>query len=317
MEIDKIGEFNLIEKLTSILHINDKSVIVGFGDDCACVDINGKLLLFSNDTQVEDIHFIKEKIPPEDLGWKLISINVSDIVSCGGLPRWSLISVMLPKTLEFEFLNKVYEGIQKALDFYGFSLVGGNTTASKTLTFDLFIVGETKRFVPRSGGKPGNILFLSGYTGLSRIGLELLLSGKEDFEDWEKEIIKFHTRPYAQIDFQPVIERYANSCIDVSDGLAGDLGHIQKQSNVKVVIEEESLPIHPLLKKYCEKYNKNPLDYILYGGEDYQLVFSVPEEMESFIEKGFKIGFLEEGTGLFLKRENSLTPLEEKGFEHI
>ncbi len=313
----RIGEFYLIDRLTSFLNIDDPSVVVGFGDDCACVKIDEKLILFSGDVQIEGSHFLKGKIKPEDLGWKLVSVNVSDIVSCGGLPRWSLISISFPVDTEVSFLEGIYKGIRKALGFYSFSLIGGNTAKSKEIILDFFIVGETKRFVSRGGGKSGDILFLSGYTGLSRAGLELLLMDKTVYEKWELEIIRNHTNPRARIDFQPLIEKYANACIDISDGLAGDAGHIEKRSKVKIVLDKEKLPVHPLLKKYCEKYKKDPLEYVLFGGEDYQLLFSVPKKYKNYVKKGFQIGFLEEGEGLFLKEKGSLIRLPEKGFEHI
>ena len=315
--MEHIGEFDLIEKLTSLIDIKDSSVVVGFGDDCACVDINGKLILFSSDIQIEGSHFLKEKISPEDLGWKLISVNVSDIVACGGLPKWSLISIAFPKETEISFLEDVYKGIKKALDFYSFSLIGGNTAKANQIVFDLFITGETKRFVSRSGGKEGDILFLTGHTGLSRAGLELLLMEKKEYEDWEKQLISFHTKPTARIDFQPVVERFANCCIDVSDGLAGDLGHIEKQSKVKIILEKENLPVHPLLEKFCKKYKKDPYEYILFGGEDYQLVFSISKEKAKEIKNAYPIGYLEKGKGLFLKEKKNIYPIFPKGFQHI
>ncbi len=317
MKVKGIGEFNLIEKLTSIIDIKDKDVLVGFGDDCACINVNGKLLLFSSDIQIENVHFIKNKIKPEHLGWKLISVNVSDIVACGGVPKWSLISLSVPEETKLSFLEDIYRGIKKALDFYSLSLIGGNTSKSSELVLDLFIVGETERFVPRSGAKKGDTVFLSGYTGLSKAGLELILMDKKIYEDWEEEIIMYHTKPTARIDIQPLISEFANSCIDVSDGLVGDLSHIEKMSNVKIVIQKENLPVHPLLKRFCDKYGKDPYEYILYGGEDYQLVFTVEKKNEKKIKNAFKIGYVEEGNGIFLKEEKKLIKLKEKGFEHI
>lgn len=312
MEIRKLGEFGLIDKLTSLLEIKDKDVVVGFGDDCACVNIEGKLILFSSDIQIEEVHFIKEKISPKNLGWKLVSVNVSDIVACGGIPRWGLVSIAVPENTTFEYIQEVYTGIKEALDFYSFSIIGGNTAKSEKIIFDLFITGETDRFISRSGAKEGDFVYISGYTGLSRAGLELLLMDKDNYENWEEEIISFHTKPVARIDFLDVI-RNANSCIDISDGLAGDLGHIEKQSKVKIVLEKEKLPVHPLLEKYCKKYNKNPYDYILYGGEDYQLAFTTSQKEE----KGFLIGYVEKGEGVFLKEKEEISRLKEKGFKHI
>ncbi len=310
-----IGEFELIERLSSILPINDKDVLVGFGDDTACVNVNGKLLLLTGDIQVENVHFIKSKINPEDLGWKLVSSNVSDVVACGGIPRWGLISIALPKNIDYQYVENVYKGIKKAIDYYKMFIIGGNTSSSSEMVFDLFLVGETKRFVSRSSAKAGDFIYVSDYLGLSRAGLELILMNKNNYEDWELGLIKKHTKPTARIDLQELIEKYASSCIDISDGLAGDLGHISEMSKVKIVIEKEKLKIHPDLRKYCDKYEKNPYHYILYGGEDYQLAFSL--EKEKNLEDITKIGYIEEGKGIYLKDGEDIFHIKEKGFEHL
>ena len=310
-----IGEFELIKRLSSILPINDKDVLVGFGDDTACVNVNGKLLLLTGDIQVENVHFIKSKINPEDLGWKLVSSNVSDVVACGGIPRWGLISIALPKNIDYQYVENVYKGIKKAIDYYKMFIIGGNTSSSSEMVFDLFLVGETKRFVSRSSAKAGDFIYVSDYLGLSRAGLELILMNKNNYEDWELGLIKKHTKPTARIDLQGLIEKYASSCIDISDGLAGDLGHISEMSKVKIVIEKEKLKIHPDLRKYCDKYEKNPYHYILYGGEDYQLAFSL--EKEKNLENITKIGYIEEGKGVYLKDREDIFHIKEKGFEHL
>ncbi len=310
-----IGEFELIKRLSSILPINDKDVLVGFGDDTACVNVNGKLLLLTGDIQVENVHFIKSKINPEDLGWKLVSSNVSDVVACGGIPRWGLISIALPKNIDYQYVENVYKGIKKAIDYYKMFIIGGNTSSSSEMVFDLFLVGETKRFVSRSSAKAGDFIYVSDYLGLSRAGLELLLMNKNNYEDWELGLIEKHTKPTARIDLQGLIEKYASSCIDISDGLAGDLGHISEMSKVKIVIEKEKLKIHPDLRKYCDKYEKNPYHYILYGGEDYQLAFSL--EKEKNLEDITKIGYIEEGKGVYLKDGEDIFHIKEKGFEHL
>ena len=304
-------EFELIKNLTNILTIEDSSVVVGFGDDCACVNLNGKNLLFTSDIQVENKHFVKSKINPVDLGWKLVSVNVSDVVACGGVPKWALISIAVPKNIEISFLEEVYKGIQKAKKFYKLDIIGGNTSSSEEIIFDLFLVGETKKFVSRSNAKEGDLVFVSGHTGLSRAGLEILLNESKDLEDFEKQLIKYHTTPTARIDLQEKIQKYANSCIDISDGLVADLGHIAKMSNKKIVLKD--IPVSPLLEKFAKKYSKEPLEYVLYGGEDYQLAFTVSKENAKHFKDCLKIGYVEKGKGIYLKDK----PLKIKGFEHL
>ena len=306
-----MAEFKLIEKLTNIFKIKDKDVLVGFGDDCACVNVNGKKLIFTADIQVENRHFIKDKINPIDLGWKLVSVNVSDIVACGGVPRWGIISIGVPKSTDFSYLERVYKGINEAKNFYNLEIIGGNTSSADEVIFDLFLTGETKKFIPRSNAQEKDIVFISGYTGLSRAGLEILLGDNENLEDFESELIKHHTRPIARIDLQDRIQKYANACIDISDGLVADLGHISKMSSKKIVLED--IPISPILEKFSKKYKKDPIEYTLYGGEDYQLAFTVSKEYEKHFQDCLKVGYVEEGEGIYLKDN----PLEIKGFEHL
>lgn len=307
-----MNEFEFIDNLTNFLDIKDKNVLVGFGDDCAVIKCGNKNLLFTNDCLIEDVHFIKSKISPEDLGWKLVSVNVSDIVSSGGYPRWANITVALSNK-DTDYIKNVYKGIRKALDFYKFSLVGGNTSKSDRIFLDMFLVGETDRYILRTGAKTGDFVYISGELGLSRAGLELLLMDKKSYEDFELELIKYHTKPLARIDLVEIIRDNASSCIDVSDGLVGDLNHISQKSKKMIILEEEELPIHKLLKLYCEKYNKNPLDYILYGGEDYQLAFTSKNNLKDCI----KIGYVKEGEGVYLKSNGEFKRLKGCGFSHL
>ena len=307
-----MNEFELIKELTQNLKITDKDVLVGFGDDCAVVKCEEKKLLFTNDILVENKHFIKGKISGIDLGWKLISVNVSDIVASGGYPRWANISIAISNE-DINYIKEIYSGISKALDYYKFNIIGGNTSASDLLILDLFLIGETDRYITRDKAKIGEKIYISGYLGLSKAGLELLLMDKKNYDKFELELIKYHTRPTARIDLVELLKDKASASIDISDGLAGDLSHISKLSKKKLVIDKLKLTVHPLLEKYCKKYNKNPIDYILYGGEDYQIAFTTDET----IKNCFEIGYVEEGEGLYLKDGDKLFKLKDIGFLHI
>lgn len=307
-----MNEFELIDELTKNLDIDDNDVLVGFGDDCAVVKCGDKKLLFTNDILVEDRHFIKNKISARDLGWKLISVNVSDVVSSGGLPRWANISIAISEK-DINLIKDIYSGIGEALKYYRFNIIGGNTSSSDKLILDLFLVGETDRYITRAGANTGDKVYISDYLGLSRAGLELLFMDKEYYEDFELKLIKYHTRPVARIDLVNLIKENATSSIDISDGLVGDLGHISKLSKKKIIIDKSKLPVHPLLKKYCEKYNKNLYEYILYGGEDYQIAFTSKED----IKNCFNIGYTEEGEGIYLKDDDKFIKLKDTGFSHI
>ncbi|WP_457643444.1 thiamine-phosphate kinase [Persephonella sp.] len=318
MKIKDLGEFCLIEKLTKLIEINDSSVVVGFGDDCSCVKIGDRRVLFTGDIQIENRHFLPDKTPAEDLGWKLVTVNVSDVIACGGKPKWGFISVAFPPELELSYVEDIYRGINSASKYYGMSVIGGNTSSSDRIILDLFLTGETERFVSRGGAGKGEIVMLTGYTGLAKAGLELLLMEKKEYEDFEKRLIKAFTKPVARTDTAPKISRYATSAVDISDGLAGDLGHVSKMSGVKIVLNKNLLPVHPDLQMFCKKYSKNLYEYILYGGEDYQVAFTVlPEDMVYF-EDCFPVGTVEEGTGLYMEEsDGSVVKLKEKGFTHL
>ncbi len=315
MKVSELGEFGLIDRLTKIVPIEDKDVVVGFGDDCSCVNINGKLILFTNDIQIENRHFLKDVQTPKDIGWKLISVNVSDVLACGGVPRWAQISLGIPEELEYSFIEEVYKGIKEALDFYKFSLIGGNVSSSKEIILDLFLAGETEKFLSRSSAKKGDFIYINGYTGLARAGLELLLMKKNKYEEFEKRLIKAFLRPVVKLDMVYFLRERANACIDISDGLVADLSHISKMSNVGITLIKEKLPVHKDLVKFCKKYSKDLYEYVLYGGEDYVIAFS--SSLDFDFDGVFKIGYVEKTQGIHLKEKNQKKSLAIKGFQHF
>lgn len=314
MKLKDLGEFGLISRLSNIIFTQDPDIIVNIGDDTACIKVDGKYWLLTVDSQVENVHFIKSNVNPIDIGWKLSTANVSDVVACGGRPKFSLISACLPKDLDVEFIENVYIGIRQAQDFYGFKTVGGNITSSTQIVLDMTLVGESSVFIPRDAAKPGQYIYLTGYTGLSKVGLEVILSGKKPVEE-ESYFIDKHFRPFARLDKLETILKYAKSSIDVSDGLVADLYHISDKSNVKMIIQKENIPVDKNLLEYCQKNKKDPYDYILYGGEDYQILFT----SESLIDEEdiYMIGYVEEGKDVYLKDGESIKRLPRKGFNHL
>lgn len=314
MKLKDIGEFGLIDRLTSIINAKSPDIVVGIGDDTACVKVSDKNWLLTVDTQVENTHFIRSKVNPAYLGWKLSSTNVSDIVACGGKPRFALVSASLPKDLDVEFVEGVYAGIKQAQDYYGFITIGGNITSSNTIMLDMTLIGESDTFIPRTGAKPGQFVYLTGYTGLSRAGLEILLSYDKLPEKYSY-LVEKHLRPVARIDKLDTILKYATSSIDISDGLVADLYHIARQSNVRILIDKNLIPIDVWLEKYCQENGKDVYEYILYGGEDYQVVFTSNHKIEE--EDIHLIGYVEEGEGVYLKEEDKILKLPQRGYNHL
>lgn len=314
MKLKDVGEFGLIDRLAKIVQAESSDIVVGIGDDTACVRVGDRNWLLTVDTQVENTHFITSKINPVDLGWKLSSTNVSDIVACGGKPRFALVSASLPKDLEVEFIEGVYEGIKQAQDYYGFITIGGNITSSTQIMLDMTLVGEGNVFIPRHGAKPGQFVYLTGYTGLSKAGLEVLLTYDKVPEKYSY-LVEKHLRPVARIDKLDTIVRYACGSIDISDGLVADLYHISEKSRVKIIIDKSNIPVDNILNQYCQEKNKDVYDYILYGGEDYQIAFVSPNLI--FQEDIHLIGYVEEGEGVYFKDGELLTKLPKKGYDHL
>ncbi|SHK16148.1 thiamine-phosphate kinase [Thermocrinis minervae] len=305
MRISELGEFGLIERLKNLLGENI------IGDDTACVSLGDVNLLLTCDLLLEDRHF-KSFFPPASLGWKAISVNVSDVCANGGTPKWALVSLMVPD-FEVSYIEELYEGIKRACEFYGCRVVGGNVSRSDKVGIDVFMVGIAQRFVGRSTAKVGDGVFVSGTLGDSRAGLELLLMQKDYYESFELRLIERHLRPTARIDYVKHITKYANASIDISDGLSSELWHISKRSGVKIVVEKRRIPLSKELLLFCEKYGKDPYDYALNGGEDYQLLFTHPVHRQNPFLDMTQIGVVEEGQGVFIDGE----PLKAQGYKHF
>lgn len=310
-KISELGEFGLINKLTRLLKTKNPDVVRDFGDDVAFIKNGDSYLLLTVDTLVEGVHFLR-RYKGNDVGWKLVSINVSDIAAKGGKPLFALITTALPPDLEVSYIEDIYKGIKEALDFYNFDLVGGNTTSSERICLDMSLLGTARRLIFRDTPQVGDKIYVSGPLGDSRAGLELLLEKKEKYEPYEEELIKKHLRPIARLDLSYAVENFANASMDISDGLVADLSKMLKETSA--VLYTENIPISEELKLYCRKRRKNPLDYALHGGEDYQILITSKEDMEPY---GFyEIGEITaEGKGVIKDEKGEI--LKPIGWEHF
>jgi len=302
-----IGEFELIKKLTSILQED------AIGDDTAYIRINEKGLNITCDAFLEDIHFLIH-YPPESLGFKAISINVSDIVANGGKPLYGLISLMIPDYVEERFLERIYEGVKSACEFYTLKIVGGNISKASKLGIDVFLIGEVDRFVSRAGAMVGDDVLVTGTIGDSYAGFKLLTS-KKAYEEYELRLIERHLRPTARIDYINHIRKYANASMDISDGLSSELWHIAERSNVVIEIDKGKIPLSQELKTFALKNNLDPYELALVGGEDYQLLFCQRKEhFNPFLDNTVIGRVVEKGKPMVLIDGKEL---ERKGFDHF
>ena len=292
MRLSQIGEDGIIEKIVEI--VGNGSI----GDDCASVNIDGRYLLLTTDVLVEDIHFVRE-ILPSAIGWKAITANVSDIVAGGGRPKWALVSLILPD-IDMAYLEEIYRGMRSACEFYGCRVVGGNISRGRAIAVDIFMVGEAGRAVGRRGALPGDTVYVSGTLGDSRAGFEIFMSKRRDLEDFEKALVERHIRPTARLDYVKHIEKHARASMDISDGLIVDASRLAKRSGIRIDIDSGSLPVSAELMTFCKRYGKDPMEYALAGGEDYQLLFCHPRERENPFLDMTPIGTVMEGEGLFI-----------------
>lgn len=298
MLISKIGEFGLIDRVKKKIK-TDPSVIAGSGDDCAVMKLDAKhYQLFTCDMIVEGADFTG-KDSPYLIGRKAIAVSASDIAACAGIPRYCLVSLGAPRNTSIEFMDELTRGMLSVLNKYDINLIGGDVSCAKQLVIDVSMAGivEKKNLVLRSGAQRGDFIFVSGELGGS-------ISGKH---------LKFTPRLK---EARYLVENFrVNSMIDISDGLAQDLGHILKQSSKGAIIYEDLIPL---------SRNSCGLRDALCGGEDFELLFTMPpfEAKKLFKKKGVSFKFIGEVTdkkyGLrLLDKKGRERGIEPKGFNHF
>ncbi len=333
MKFSEIGEFGFIESIKKECITSLKGVIKGIGDDCAVFGpYSGRVLLFTTDMLVEDIHFLKDKITSYQLGWKAIAINLSDIAAMGGRPLFILISLAIPVEMNVEIIQDLYKGMKDICEHCKVDILGGDTVASPDkLIINISLIGDAKEneVLYRSGARPGDKIYLTGNVGDSSAGLKILKNEISPPNSISSYFIKIHNEPKPLLETGRIISnsRLASAMIDLSDGLLSDLGHICKESGVGALLLKSELPISSELKFLASYADFNPLDLALSGGEDYLLLLTVPEEKSQDIEMLFKekrtsplylIGEIKEEKGIrIVNDDGSVEEIGPKGFNHF
>lgn len=290
-EIATLGEFGLIRHLTENIKLKNDSTLKGVGDDAAVLDYGDKLTLVTTDLLLEGVHFDLTYVPLKHLGYKSAVVNFSDIYAMNGRPRQITVSIGLSKRFSVEDMEELYSGIRLACDVYGVDLVGGDTSASLTgLSISITCIGEGEKgkVVYRNGAHETDLICVSGDLGAAYMGLQLLerekrvFQGEKDFTpdfSGKEYLLERQLKPEARKD---IIEklRGANvlptAMMDVSDGLSSELLHISKQSHVGCRVYEDRIPIDYQTAVMAEQFNMNLVTAALNGGEDYELLFTVP-----------------------------------------
>ena len=290
-EIATLGEFGLIRHLTKDIELKNASTRKGVGDDAAVMDYGDKEVLMTTDLLLEGVHFDLTYVPLKHLGYKSAVVNFSDIYAMNGQPKQITVSIGLSKRFCIEDLEELYSGIRLACDVYGVDLVGGDTSASMTglcISITCLGEGEKEKVVYRSGARETDLICVSGDLGAAYMGLQLLerekrvFNGDKDFTpdfSGKEYLLERQLKPEARKD---VIEMLRNAGVqptammDVSDGLSSELLHISKASNVGCRVYEDRIPIDYQTAVMAEQFNMNLVTAALNGGEDYELLFTVP-----------------------------------------
>ena len=330
MKLSDIGEFKVISSIRSDLKDFQKEVIVGIGDDTAVIKVSGeKLLLFTSDSLVEDVHFKWDYTSPFQVGWKALVVNISDVAAVGGNPTHCLVSLALPSDTERNLVREVYRGLKKAASKYRVGIVGGDTVRAPSFIITVSLLGEVKRenIVLRSGAKPGDLIYVTGQLGSSGAGLACLKA-----PNWKvkPEIRQFLIKKHLMLSPRLVegqkiaSSQIATSMIDLSDGLASDLHRLAEESKVGAVLWEDEFPTALATEQLAKVMGKSLLEWILYGGEDYELLFAVPPNKKEKLRQtlGFPhtlIGeIVDRDQGIYLKnRGGNRTKIEDRGYNHF
>lgn len=333
MKVRELGEFNLIDRISTAFSSEDKDLLIGIGDDCAVFTKGDKKMsLLTSDMLVEGIHFDLDFTTPFHLGAKSVAVNISDVAAMGGKPRWFLLSLALPGHMDVSFIDDFCAGAAQLANKFGVKLIGGDTVASPDkIIISITLVGEEDGTDPirRDGASEGDQIFLTGTVGDSGAGLSLLRGGtsRDSNNKSHVELIMRHISPTPRIKESEFIasRKIATSMIDVSDGLLQDLTHICRGSGVKGKIWLDRVPLSGSFRVAAEELDLED-DFPLSCGEDYELLFTVPlERVESLdlLEKEFSckvthIGEIASGEGIALYDSfNNEIECRHYGYEHF
>lgn len=326
MHLSEIGEFGLIDRIKEGAIVDQADVVVGIGDDAAAYRPGAGLLqLITTDMLVENVHFLLDKTTPWQLGYKAIAVNLSDIGAMGGRPRQAVVSVGLPAHLPVEFVVDLYRGMKEICREFAVNIIGGDTVASPHgLVVNAAVTGEVAPagLLRRSGSRPGDLVVVTGTLGDSACGLDLLRTPGWEEHEFAWPLVTAHLTPRPQIATGLRLAAWgATSADDISDGLASEANELAKAGGVGIKIHADLIPLSPQLVEAAAIFGRRPLDYALFGGEDFELVFTIsPEKFEQITYRG-GLTVVGEVTGqehgVALIAGGAARPLEPRGYNHF
>ena len=330
MQLEQLGEFALIDLIKQDTINRADSVVIGIGDDAAVLKPTpGRLQLVTTDMLVEKVHFDLSTTSAWQLGYKAIGVNLSDIAAMGGVPRHVVISIALPKPLSVDFVVSLYDGMKEICHEFGVNIVGGDTVSSPCgLVINVTVLGDVEpdQLQRRSGASVGELVVVTGTLGDSACGLELLIQTDWQKYDFASPLIIRHLVPKPQVRQGPMLAALGSmSMNDISDGLASEVNEIARASQVGMRINSSQLPLSPELQAAAPLLKKTAIEYALYGGEDYQLVFTIAPEQFKVLEQvdiGTRLTVVGEVVDqcqgiLLVAEDGSTSALEAQGYNHF
>jgi len=324
MRLRSLRERELISSIRGEFAAKARGLVLGIGDDAAVVRGAARLSLLTTDLLIEGVHFIASLHPPRYLGRKSLNVNLSDIAAMGGRPKFALLGLALRKGIDEAWVRDFFKGLKSAAEEAGVSLIGGDISAAGVIVVSITILGETEVFIPRSGARAGDLIFVSGTLGDAAAGLRLLRKGfRMGQQDGSADpLLRAFLDPLPQLALGRALSRLkaASAMIDISDGLSVDLLHLCEESGTGAEIDRDRLPLSSAI---C-RFENRPEHLALHGGEDYQLLFTVrPENAGRIARLGRRfrisqIGRMTRGKAVQVVDQNGRKrPLEVKGYEHL
>lgn len=338
-EISQLGEFGLIDRISTKFRIVNQSSLKGIGDDAAVIGLGSEndCMLVSTDMLVEGIHFDLTYTPIHHLGYKAVAVNVSDIAAMNGKPEQITVSIAISNRFSIEAIDALYDGIKSACENYKVDLVGGDTSSSISgLVISVTALGRAKKekIAYRSGAMAGDIICVTGDLGGAFMGLQILEREKQVFlvdpqmqPDLERfnYMVKRLLKPEARTDIVFELEELGikpTAMIDISDGLASELFHVARNSGVGVRIFEDKIPIDTSTYETAVEFGLDPITCALNGGEDYELLFTIPQSDFEKIKNHQDIHFVgyvheKKDQNVLITKNGNVVPLQAQGWSHL
>ena len=332
MKVSELGEFGLIDLLAEMVSSSRdgqltswRQLIAGIGDDAAVWHGGASTQLATVDSLIQDVHFSLGMGSWEDLGWRALAVNLSDIAAMGGVPGYALVSLALPGDTEVEDVSALYKGMIELAQQFEVAIVGGDTSSAPLVAINITVLGsaQNKQILARSTAQAGEKIAVTGYLGTAAAGLKMLTEQLELDPEAAACLKEAFLRPYPRIvEGQLLVEHGVKTAIDISDGLISDLNHICQASRVSARIEVDRVPIEPMVRA---NFTEEPLELALSGGEDYELLFTASAEVIEGVKRAAScpvtvIGEIvagKKGEITLVDRKGKPVSLDRRGWEHF